>query len=252
MKKLLLTTILFTTYAAIGQINYTVDILRLKALADNCDGGAPFCLNAPQDPIFNIWTTDGGGNENTYCWIFEDDATADYGMWIDIQNVQIASETNVMTTYINVEMSGFETDALFSASCSSSSGDDADEPRQLAQQFTLASIPMSTPYIATVNIAGIYFAEVQIEWVDPSATVDELQTFVSVFPNPAENSIKLNISNNEPYNIQLVDLSGRSVLTTSGQNGSEIDLSNLERGNYLLNVRNLNGVQIHRENLIVR
>ena len=173
-------------------------------------------------------------------------------MWIDIQNVQIASETNVMTTYINVEMSGFETDALFSASCSSSSGDDADEPRQLAQQFTLASIPMSTPYIATVNIAGIYFAEVQIEWVDPSATVDELQTFVSVFPNPAENSIKLNISNNEPYNIQLVDLSGRSVLTTSGQNGSEIDLSNLERGNYLLNVRNLNGVQIHRENLIVR
>ena len=60
IKKLLLASIAFHAFIASSQINYTVDVLRLKAYADDCDGGAPFCLNAPQDPIFNIWVTDGG------------------------------------------------------------------------------------------------------------------------------------------------------------------------------------------------
>ncbi len=252
MTKTLLTILAFNAFIGISQINYTVDVLRLKANADDCDGGAPFCFNAPQDPIFNVWITDAGGNENTYCWIYEDDDNADYNTWIDIQNVQIANETNVLTTYISVEMSGFETDALFAATCNAESGDDAIEPRQLAQQFDLSSIPMSTPYVAIVDIAGIYFAEVQIEWVDPSASVDELATKVSVYPNPSEGELTLNISNNGSYQVNIYDLSGRKALATSAENGMIINLQDLNIGTYLLELVTLEGVLVYREKIILR
>jgi len=251
IKKLLLASIAFHAFIASSQINYTVDVLRLKAYADDCDGGAPFCLNAPQDPIFNIWVTDGGGNENTYCWIYEDDPLAEYGLWIDIQNVQVANETNVNTTYINIDMSGFETDALFSASCTSSSGDDAVEDRQLAQQFDLSTVPMGTPYVTTVDIAGIYFAEIQIEWIDPSAELHELSTFVKAFPNPAKETVSFSVSDNDTYLVELIDLSGRTALTTLIENGSGMNVSTLQRGTYILKVSNTNGVTIQREKLIL-
>lgn len=85
MKKTLL-ILMLSPFMLLSQVDYTVDILRLKAKADDCDGGLPLCLNAPQDPVFNIWTVDAGANENTYCWIFEDDNAASYNTWIDIQN----------------------------------------------------------------------------------------------------------------------------------------------------------------------
>ena len=150
MKKLLLGSLCAFSFISTAQINYTVEVLRLKAYADDCDGGSPFCLNAPQDPIFNMWITDGGGNENTSCWIYENDDDAGYGMWIDIQNLEIANETNVNTTYINVEMSGFETDAVFSASCDSDSGDDAIPDvlsKKLNSQFTAVKVDVSNPLV---------------------------------------------------------------------------------------------------------
>lgn len=251
MKMLLLAMLAFNVFVGSTQINYTVDVLRLKALADDCDGGAPFCINAPQDPIFNMWVTDGGGNENTYCWIYEDDPLAEYGLWIDIQNLQIANETNVITSYISIEMSGFETDALFSASCTNNSGDDAVEDRQLAQQFDLSTIPMSTPYVTTVDIAGIYFAEIQIEWIDPSAGISEMKTFVKTYPNPANESVTFSISNMDNYHANLTDLSGRTIISSTISNGTVLDVSILQRGTYILQVFNDAGILMSNEKLIL-
>lgn len=252
MKKLLLVALCAFSFIGTAQINYTVEILRLKAYADDCDGGSPFCLNAPQDPIFNIWITDGGGSENTSCWIFENDDDAGYGMWIDIQNLEIANETNINTTYINVEMSGFETDAVFSASCDSESGDDAVQSRQLAQQFTLASIPMGVPYQTEVNIANIYYAEIIIEWVDITAGLTQNELNLSMSPNPANDKVKFALNSTELYQVEFVDLSGRTVLTSACQNGSEINVSELEKGLYVvhlkdqdLQVRSIKNLLIH-------
>lgn len=252
MKKLLLVALCALPIVASTQINYTVDILRLKAYADDCDGGSPFCVSAPQDPIFNIWITDGGGSENTSCWIFENDDDAGYGMWIDIQNLEIANETNINTTYINVEMSGFETDALFSATCDSESGDDAVQSRQLAQQFTLASIPMGVPYQTEVNIANIYYAEIIIEWVDIHAGLSQNELNLSMSPNPANDKVKFALNSTELYQVEFVDQSGRTVLTSACQNGSEINVSELEKGLYVvhlkdqdLQVRSIKNLLIH-------
>lgn len=253
MTKTLLTILALNAFIGISQINYTVDVLRLKAKADDCDGGSLLgCPNQPQDPIFNVWVTDADANENTFCWIYEDDNAASYDTWIDIQNVQVANVTNANATYISVEMSGFETDAVFSATCNAESGDDAIENRQLAQQFDISTIPMSTPYVAIVDIAGIYFAEVQIEWVDPSASIDELSTKVSVYPNPSEGELKFNINNNGNYQANIYDLSGRMALSTSAENGTTIQLSDLNIGTYLLELVNLEGVLIYREKIILR
>ena len=252
MKKLLLGSLCALSFISSAQINYTVEVLRLKAYADDCDGGSPFCLNAPQDPIFNMWITDGGGNENTSCWIYENDDDAGYGMWIDIQNLEIANETNVNTTYINVEMSGFETDAVFSASCDSDSGDDAIQARQLAQQFTLASIPMGVPYQTEVNIAGIYYAEIIIEWVDIHAGLTQNELNVSMAPNPASDLVKFSLNSSEVYQLEILDLSGRKVLVSSCQNGSEINVSDLQNGLYLVHMKDQNAEIRSIKNLLIQ
>lgn len=235
MKHFLLSLLLITIISSsIAQINYSITVLQLKAKADDCDGGAPFCLNAPQDPIFNIWVSDQGGNESTYCWIFEEDESADYNLWIDIQNAEVANETNVNTSTITIEMSGFETDALFSATCSSDSGDDAIQDRQLAQQFDLSSIPHDTPFTTTVDIADTYYAQVEIHWVDLSANVNELSsnTF-NVFPNPSNGQFTVQSDLGLNTTLQIIDLSGRTVQTIDNVNSSQqIDLTGIDKGTY--------------------
>lgn len=82
-----------------AQVSYDVTVTRLRALADDCDGGIiTLCANAPQDPVFNIWVNDAEANEENYCWVFEDDNDAEYGLWKNIQDVQIASQSNVATS----------------------------------------------------------------------------------------------------------------------------------------------------------
>ena len=238
MKKTLLLLALLPL-SLFAQVDYTVDILRLKAAADDCDGGAPFCLNAPQDPVFNIWTVDAAANENTYCWIFEDDNDASYNSWVDIQNVQIANETNVLTTYITLEMSGFESDALGSATCSSGTGDDAVMARQLAQSFDLSLVPEGTPYLATIDIGDTYFAEIEILWIDLTAGMGELNplTAYTIAPNPTTGEFHVHVAENvgQLFDTVVTDLSGRIVERRSGiQPYETIDISSNEQGSYLV------------------
>ena len=216
MKKLLLLlAILPSTLIAQYNVDYTVTILRLKANADDCDGGAPFCINAPQDPVFNIWTNDASGNINTNCWIYENDNAADYGVWIDIQNLEIANETSVNTSYINVEMAGHESDNIGSASCSPDGGDDAVISQQLAQQFDLLLIPENIPYVATVDIQNTYFAEIEIVWDNLDTGIDELNNQLAfvISPNPSNGVFTIELGA-EIANLEMrvYDLSGRTIM----------------------------------------
>ncbi len=243
MKRLLL--ILFAApLISFAQYNveYSVTVKQLKANADNCDGGAPFCLNAPQDPIYNIWVTDGAGNEATNCWIFEDDNAASYGIWTDIQNLQIAFETGVNTSYINVDMSGFETDNL-SPGCDPSGlgGDDMIYSRQLVQQFDLFAIPQNTPYTTVVDLDGVYFAELDILWTDLNAGISTINQDLDfkLAPNPTSGvfTVSFDESNVSGFNITVIDITGREVFKNDFTgSASKIDLTGEQPGIYFVNV----------------
>lgn len=246
-KLLLLTGVLALSMSSFGQVDYTVTVLRLKAKADDCDGGAiTFCSAAPQDPVFHIWTTDAGANENTSCWIYDNDPAAGYNMWIDIQNLEIANETNVLTTYITVDMGGFESDVLIgNIACDDWSGD-AVMSRQLAQQFDLSFIPEGTPYVATVNINDTYFAEIEILWIDPFAGMDELnaaEKFV-LSPNPTQGvfAIATAEEHDQEYQVLITDMSGRVIQQIDSIRTNEpIDLTSQDSGTYFVTV-SINGV----------
>lgn len=258
MKKLLL-LLLATPLVSWSQYNieYSVTVKRLKALADNCDGGAPFCLNAPQDPIYNIWVTDGAGNESTNCWIFEDDNAAEYGIWTDIQNLEIAFESGVNTSYINVDMSGFETDNI-SPGCSPAGigGDDMIYSRQLVQQFDLfGGIPQNTNYAVTVDLDGVYFAELDIFWTDLNAGVSALDQDIDfkLAPNPTagEFTVSFDASKVSSFDVSVIDLTGREVYSNEVLgNVHQVDLTGEQSGVYFVNV-NIDGAKAV-ERLIIK
>lgn len=238
MKALLLSFSLLPVIA-FSQVNYTVTVKRLKATADDCDGGGviPFvCPNAPQDPVFNIWSNDAEANENHYCWVFEDDATIEYNLWKDIQNVEIAAENNVMTSYISFDMAGFESDALTSPTCSSQIGDDQVIDRQFVHQYDLSTIPENTPFTDVIDLQGVYYAEIEIWWLDLTSGLSELtKNPFEVFPNPNEGTFS--ITNQNPSTeteIYLYDIFGSLVYETIFSN-KELSLSvDLPSGVYFL------------------
>jgi len=247
MKLLLLSALLYCS-SAFAQVDYTVTVLRLKATADNCDGGAPFCLNAPQDPVYNIWTNDAEANENTYCWIFEDDNAAAYNVWTDIQNLEIANETNVMTSYITFDMSGFESDAITSPGCTSSLGDDAVHDRQFVLQIDLSTFPPETPTLYTLDLQSTYYAEVEIEWIDLTAGSEELNTYnYSIVPNPSSGEIRVKAPSNSTrlFDIQVVDMTGRSMLAKKNVLANEsVDLTMLDPGTYFIQYESENKIGV--------
>lgn len=252
MNKLLLSLLLSPVFVS-AQVSYTVTVTDLMAKADNCDGGTPpFCINAPQDPIFNIWTNDASANENWYCWIFEDDPEIEYALWKDIQNVEIANVTNVMTSYINFDMAGYETDNL-SPGCSSGVGDDAVYDRQFVQQYLLADIPEGTDYLATIDLQQVYYAKVIIHWIDLTAGSDELinDLAFSISPNPSKGmfSIKMGNHTNSIVDLSVTDMSGRIVHQQNQFTGDSVNLEHLEAGTYVVTLAQ--GNNIARKQVII-
>ena len=90
---------------------------------------------------------------------------------------------------------------------------------------------------------------------------DGIQTFVgtkndqalldfAVFPNPASHQLNITTTNNNaPLKLELVDLQGKTVLTKDFSSASLInnhfvlDIANIAKGLYILNVSNLSGTQ---------
>ena len=75
-----------------------------------------------------------------------------------------------------------------------------------------------------------------------SAGVNENQeNKISVFPNPTENFITLEVNNSMDFS--LVDLNGRTIQNGVINNNTNIDLSSLNSGSYILRLSNENGTQ---------
>lgn len=242
--KRLLTAAFILPIMAFGQYNvaYTVTVKKLMAKADPCDGGTPpFCLAAPQDPVFNIWSYDGEGQENTYCWVFENDPQIEYNMWKDIQDVEIANETNTNTGFISFDMAGFESDIPTTPNCNADPGDDQIIDRTFVAQFDLQTIPAESTYIDTINLQGIYYAQIEIWWEDLNAGLEELidQLAVTMAPNPSNGSFSVQMKDEtiQQFEINITDISGRKVYAEQvNNNNTTVNLEGQEEGMYFVNI----------------
>lgn len=74
----------------------------------------------------------------------------------------------------------------------------------------------------------------------PDATVgiNDLEIpSIKVFPNPASNTITIELNNSVNTEIELVNTLGQTVLTKTSKNNSNIDISNLDPGMYLVKIK---------------
>ena len=251
--KTIITLGMFFPLLSFGQVSYDVTVTRLRAYADDCDGGAiTFCANAPQDPVYNIWVNDAEANEETACWVFEDDSDAAYAVWTDIQDLQIATQANVNTTYLTFDMSGFETDNL-NPNCTSATGDDAVIDREFVQQIDLSTLTEGVVNTVIIDLQDTYYAELEILWNDLTASQKELAVpALTLAPNPTNGSFTIATTGvTGERTIEIRDMAGRVIQTfVNSQDVTEVFLHNVESGNYFVYVRSENGTAI--EKLVVK
>lgn len=238
--KTILLSFLMVSFGAAAQIGYTVHVTKLMATADDCDGGAPFCVSAPQDPVFNIWVTDAAANENTNCWTFNNDDDMEYGVWNDIADYELANESYVLTNYLSFDVGAFESDAISGISCSSGTGDDNVYDRAFVRLYTTNSIPMNTVYTDTLVVGGMYYMVIDIQWHD-YASIDENpnELAVAISPNPSNGLFKLNLTdlNDSQFEIMVLDVAGHVIMHENVQ-GTEkqLNLTDQNNGVYFIKI----------------
>jgi len=77
-------------------------------------------------------------------------------------------------------------------------------------------------------------------------------TKVSIYPNPAQNSLYVSGNENDNYQIQIIDVVGKMVKSQTFEGGSQIKVSleGLEKGIYFVNIVNEQNMIIHTDKLI--
>jgi len=72
----------------------------------------------------------------------------------------------------------------------------------------------------------------------------EKDIYLNVFPNPASSLVNVNYhqDNSEAQLIEIIDMSGRIVLSVNSTGNTQLDLSGLQAGSYLIRLRNENRI----------
>ncbi|MEA1886244.1 MAG: T9SS type A sorting domain-containing protein [Bacteroidota bacterium] len=81
-----------------------------------------------------------------------------------------------------------------------------------------------------------------IDWVrvfeigDPGLDINNISSTpeIHIYPNPANNLLNLEIDDHKEYRVRIVDLSGRTVLSTRINKSGMIDVSVIEPGEYIV------------------
>lgn len=113
------------------------------------------------------------------------------------------------------------------------------------------AIPNDTLQVSVPSIAGVYHVEITDDFgcvyssADQTVTVgfEELSDLDwRIYPNPAKNELKISIKSEEIRSIQILDISGRLLLTKeSVEKGiTMIDLSGISNGAYIVRVNTRN------------
>ncbi|MFN5794548.1 MAG: T9SS type A sorting domain-containing protein, partial [Bacteroidota bacterium] len=83
-----------------------------------------------------------------------------------------------------------------------------------------------------------YFDDVAIFDITVGTNKQFESNEITIYPNPANNTISVNLKNNSTFNI--LDLTGRLVIASKVENNI-IDISNLNKGVYILQTNSVNG-----------
>ena len=72
-----------------------------------------------------------------------------------------------------------------------------------------------------------------------NVNIDENQiSYLELFPNPANNLININLKNNLISNYEILDISGKVLISDSFLNETQINSSDLKNGIYIIRVVN--------------
>jgi endonuclease/exonuclease/phosphatase family metal-dependent hydrolase len=74
-----------------------------------------------------------------------------------------------------------------------------------------------------------------------STNQNTLNNVITIYPNPANNSITIQVQNRETYQLKLIDIYGKIVLETSITNNNKINIENLNSGVYFVMIVNNKG-----------
>jgi hypothetical protein len=84
-----------------------------------------------------------------------------------------------------------------------------------------------------------------------ATSIDEpTATQISIYPNPATNTIMVNAGNNDPYVLRLSDLTGRELITKGLIGIDIVDISQLTKGIYLARI--VQGEKLNSQKLIIQ
>ncbi len=72
-----------------------------------------------------------------------------------------------------------------------------------------------------------------------------------IYPNPANNEVVLDIENLAQYNVSIIDLLGKTIITKNNLMSSKLDVSNLNNGVYFVSISK-QGKLIKTEKLIIK
>lgn len=90
----------------------------------------------------------------------------------------------------------------------------------------------------------------------PLGTPDKevLRNIATIYPNPAVNQLNIKINNPDYYTYNIYDMGGKQVFSNYGYIGSElpINISDLNNGNYLIQIHDNQMMKYHTEQFIVQ
>jgi len=73
---------------------------------------------------------------------------------------------------------------------------------------------------------------------------------LNIFPNPAKDFLSISLTNNLPSELTLMDISGKILHEKTFTNSSNIDLSKLKNGIYLISVINNSQITTKRVSIV--
>lgn len=66
------------------------------------------------------------------------------------------------------------------------------------------------------------------------------ENLISVYPNPTSDMLTVTLKGNKEEKAEIYNMEGRKVMETTVGNGkNKIDVSNLQSGNYILNIKGI-------------
>lgn len=122
-----------------------------------------------------------------------------------------------------------------------------------ADALVLTSMAFAIPGTAKLDVYAenrYNHKQYKINYVYDNVGVEnDLEALISVYPNPAND--KLTINGLKNANISLISTSGNTVLSRSNFSGSTIDISNITKGVYILDIKTNNNKSLRKKIIIL-